>query len=207
MKKKDFLLVSLIGVLFGLLLLPVIKNLHARIFSLTFINVILMVFGFAVFAVIALWIASLVAKRVPVVLQFVKFAAVGALNTLIDLGILNLMIYIFNHASGIWFSIFKGTSFIIANINAYFWNKYWTFGNDKEASIKEFSQFLTVSVIGFVLNIGTAALIVSKARFTGVSAGQLANIGALAAVAVSLVWNFIGYKFIVFKKSNEIKTK
>ncbi|PIP92113.1 hypothetical protein COW77_01700, partial [Candidatus Wolfebacteria bacterium CG18_big_fil_WC_8_21_14_2_50_39_7] len=86
-------------------------------------------------------------------------------------------------------------------INSYFWNKHWTFGVSDSANIKEFSQFMAVSLVGFAINVGAASLLVN---FIGspesISPERWANIGALSATIISLVWNFVGYKFIVFKR-------
>lgn len=221
--KKDYFLVSIIGFLFGLLLLPVLKNLKLGFFEFNFINIAAVVAGFVIFANFALFAAFLFGRRIPVVLQFAKFGAVGALNTLLDLGILNFLIYLTGFFAGIHYSAFKSFSFIIANINAYFWNKYWTFQKTRtyaddtqtnaeknlrgsalspreSASFKEFSQFFIVSVIGLGINVGLASFVVNIIGPQGsVSAESWANIGALVATFASLIWNFIGYKLFVFK--------
>ncbi len=200
-RKKDYLLVSIIGFLFGLLLLPILKNINFQVITLNFINALIIIITFIILANIALKIAFIIGRRAPVILQFAKFAAVGGLNTLLDLGILNLLIFLSGIAIGYWYSGFKAVSFIIASINGYFWNKYWTFGVGGSVNTKEFAEFFTVSVIGFGINVGIASFLVNIVGSPAGIAGNLwANIGALAATAISLIWNFIGYKFIVFKK-------
>jgi len=199
--KKDYLLVSIIGFFFGLLLLPVLNNIKLPFAEITFSNAFLIVVGFVIFANFALWLTSLLSRLFPVLLQIAKFVAVGGLNTLLDLGILNTLIFLSGIAVGWWYSIFKGISFIAAVINSYFWNKHWTFGVSDSANIKEFSQFMAVSFVGFAINVGAASLLVN---FIGspesISPERWANIGALSATIISLVWNFVGYKFIVFKR-------
>jgi putative flippase GtrA len=198
--KKDYFLVAVIGFLFGLLLLPVLKNINLPFFELNFSNAALLIVGFTVFAVFALGTASLIGGKIPVIFQFAKFGAVGALNTLLDLGVLNLLIFLSGIAAGFWYSGFKAASFVAASINSYFWNRYWTFGAGGSASIKEFSQFFVVTLIGFGINVGTASFIVNViGPLAGISANLWANIGALLATALSLIWNFLGYKFIVFR--------
>lgn len=199
--RKDYFLVSVIGFFFGLLLLPVLNNIRLPFVTINFGSAILIVVAFTLFANFALWVASLLGRRLPLLLQFAKFGAIGALNTLLDLGILNVLIFISGIAAGYWYSLFKAASFIIANVNSYFWNKYWTFGASEKASVKEFSRFVAVSLIGFGINVGTASLLVNViGPLAGISPERWANIGALAAVVISLIWNFIGYKFFVFKK-------
>ncbi len=207
--KKDYFIISIIGFLFGLLLLPVLNNIKLTFFVVDFSakggsafggkNVFLLIIGFIIFANLALWFASLLSRVIPIFLQVAKFAAVGGLNTLLDLGVLNVLILISGVAVGYWYPIFKGISFIVANINSYFWNKHWTFGVSNSANIKEFSQFIGVSFIGFAINVGIASLLVNFIGSSkGISPERWANIGALSATIISLVWNFIGYKFIVF---------
>ena len=129
---------------------------------------------------------------------------VGALNTFLDLGVLNLLILVTGISAGTTYSVFKGASFIVAALNSYAWNKWWTFESKKEKIGKEFTQFMFVSVIGFFLNVGTATLTVNVVgpQF-GITPTLWANIGALLGTMVVFVWNFVGYKFWVFKENTE----
>lgn len=144
--------------------------------------------------------------RISLALQTTKFALVGALNTLVDFSILNLFIFTSGITSGIWFSVFKATSFTGAVLNSYFWNKFWTFKNLGQQNIKkELGQFFFISGTGFLLNVCIATFIASVIgpRF-GIPLAIWANISALAATAVVMTWNFIGYKIFVFKKQELI---
>jgi putative flippase GtrA len=199
--KKDYFAISIIGFLFGLLLLPVLNNIKLPFFAVNFKSAFLIIIGFIIFANLALWFAFLLSRFIPIFLQVAKFAAVGGLNTLLDLGVLNVLILISGVAAGYWYPVFKGISFVVANINSYFWNKHWTFGVSDSANIKEFSQFLIVSIVGFGINVSIASLVVNIIGAPeNISLERWANIGALSATIISLVWNFIGYKFFVFKK-------
>ncbi len=137
----------------------------------------------------------------PIFLQGIKFLVVGVLNTFIDFGVLNLLIFFTGIAQGLWYSIFKAISFTTAVINSYFMNKFWTFKAKEATNPKEFGQFFIVSAGGFLLNVGTASFLVNfiGPRF-GISKNLWANIGALGGTVVAFLWNFAGYKFFVFKK-------
>lgn len=152
--------------------------------------------------------------------QFIKFGLVGALNTAVDFGVLNILIWISGIAAGIGFSIFKTISFLAAVINSYVLNKYWTFGDRSRGTVRQAGEFIAVSLIGLVINVGAASLIVngvepidslinlagSLLSLGGISMSEAqiwANIGTLSAIIISLVWNFFGYKFLVFKKKPE----
>ncbi|MEK7598490.1 MAG: GtrA family protein [Patescibacteria group bacterium] len=208
--KKDYGLSVLAGFLIGLLLLPVLKAakpaLYAQ-FALVSIPFFLIATPFG------LVIAHYISKKVAIVWQLAKFVIIGVMNTLVDLGILTLLIFIFRALfqiesslvvlAGIsTYSFYKGASFILANINSYYWNKYWTFSqnSEKEAGT-EFLQFFTVSLIGFLINVFIASYVFKAVSpFAGLNSDQWALIGAAAGSLLGLVWNFVGYKFIVFKK-------
>lgn len=199
--KKDYLLVSLIGILFGLLILPVLNNLHIGFLPINFQTALGIVIAFFAASNIGLYVASILGRWYPPLFQFAKFGAVGALNTILDFGVLNLLIFTTGIASGSGYSGFKALSFIIANVNSYFWNKYWTFTSESGASIVEFGKFFTVSAAVFLVNVLTASIIVNAiGPIGGVSPERWANAGAAAASLISLVLNFIGYKFLVFRK-------
>ncbi|MDO8566178.1 MAG: GtrA family protein [Candidatus Moranbacteria bacterium] len=135
--------------------------------------------------------------------QFSKFIIVGGINTGIDFFILNILIYITGVTAGVELFILNCISFSVAVINSYFMNKHWTF-QDKTKTQQEpikFSQFLAVSIIGIIIN---GLILTSITSYIpplfGLSAVLWANIAKLMATGVSLIWNFIGYKFFVFKK-------
>jgi len=153
-------------------------------------------------AAICLYITSLLGKKVPVIFQAGKFATVGISNTLIDWGVLNLQILLTGITAGLFYPVFKGVSFLVAIINSFLWNKFWTFKKgEAEKAGKEFLQFLVISAIGLGINVGIASLAVNViGPQAGISPKIWATVGALIATMFSMVWNFLGYKFIVFKK-------
>lgn len=203
--KKDLLISAAIGLLAALLILPIAQNLKMQqtlALSLLVILPILCVLGMGV----TYWLA----KRLKVFYQIAKFALVGVLNSLVDWGILNLLMFLTSIAAGPLYSVFKGASFLVATANSYFWNKSWTFKKVSVAGVTgdepvkktgpELLRFFTVSLIGFLLNVGAATLLVNVwGPQWGLSANLWANFGALCGTVLGMTWNFLGYKLIVFK--------
>ena len=198
MTKKDFLCILVIGFAVGLLAQPIMGNLVSHLsLALRFA----VFFGFLILAPLLLFIAYLIGKFIPVIYQFAKFAAVGTLNTFIDFGVLNLEIFLFSVSSGILYSVFKGISFLAATTNSFFWNKYWTFNSKTPANPKETLKFYVVAIVGWVINVSLASFVVNVlSRPVSFSPNLWANVGALIGVAGSFLWDFLGYKFIVFKQ-------
>lgn len=142
--------------------------------------------------------------KYPTLIQFSKFCIVGVINTAIDFGVLNLLMYFSGIYKGPQIAIFNVISFTVAVINSYALNKYWTFKEKKAGAKKvpkQFFQYLCVSIIGITIN---TSIVYSVATYVsplfGFSVLLWANFAKGLATAVSLFWNFIGYKFIVFKK-------
>jgi putative flippase GtrA len=193
---KDFLLVSIIGFLVGWLILPIAVNFN---FKITPLFILGSVIGFTIFAPLMLAIIYGLSRFWPVLRQFGRFAAVGTLNTLLDISVLNLLIYFTGFAAGLYFSLFKAISFLVATTNSYFWNKFWTFQSKTLTNFAEYFRFAVFTFIGVLLNNGTASFLVNivgpKANFSPIA---WANLAALLAVAVSFLWNFCSYRYIIF---------
>jgi len=138
-------------------------------------------------------------------LQFLKFITVGFINTLIDLVIFNLLMWLTGIHKGGWIILLTAISFSVATTNSYVLNKHWTFqkkpglAKTKKVS-KEFIQFLIVSLIGISLNISIVYMITTFiSPLFNVSPTLWANIAKIVAIGANTISNFIGYKFLVFK--------
>lgn len=207
----------------------------------------------------------LVAK--PVILQILRFAAIGTLNTALDFIILGYVTKSFDVTSGVPLGMLNAISFSAAMIQSYLWNRAWTFSNFNISPLanavrlmvvgglgllsfllvivggvqgalenyylfilvvfivaeiiiwygfrlklsdknnngigQQFAVFMIVSIIGLIINSGIVALasIALAPSLTGlINADTIKNVAKILATGVSLIWNFLGYKLIVFKK-------
>ncbi|MDO8537050.1 MAG: GtrA family protein [bacterium] len=202
MEKRDIKAALTIGAGVGLLSQPILINI---ITTPTYFLRLGTLLGFTALAPLALLAAYYIGKFVPVVYQFAKFAAVGSLNSFIDIGVLNLEIFLSGQAAGIYYPAFKAVSFVVATTNSFIWNKFWTFNAGDTKASGEAPKFYTFAAVGWVLNVGAATLIVNVLkRPESFSPNIWANIGALVGIAASFLWNFLAYKYIVFKKPSTI---
>ena len=198
MQKSDLGYSFAIGLVVGLFLLPILVNtdLYSKLSA-----PLLLVFLFAglpIIFTIGLAFAGFISKKIPLFWQFAKFAQVGVLNTAIDFGILNLLIFATGITSGLSIIPLNAISFSTAIINSFFWNEKWVFKAKKEAN---FITFVIVTLIGLAINSGIVYAITTFVPPTFVDSQKLwANLAKVLATGISLVWNFTGYRLIVFKK-------
>lgn len=199
MNRKNFVIAIIASALIGVLTIPTINNLPLPGF-LVALGTIKVAALLGALGIVGYLVAEVLSKWVSVFRQLGRFAVIGVLNTVLDFAILNLLINTTGFNSGSGFVLIKAISFIVAVTNSYYWNKYWTF-EFKQKVEKEFVQFFLVSIVGLGLNLGAAALVVNVIGPVGeIDLTAWANLGALAGTFAGLAWNFVGYKFIVFKK-------
>lgn len=134
--------------------------------------------------------------------RMLRFGVVGFMNTVVDLIVLNVLLYLFagpeTHAR--LFPFFATAGFIVATLNSYLWNRAWTFRAERGKAAAELPRFYGVTIVSFLVNVGLSSLLVWLHPFPELSQTLWANVAKLAAVAVSLSLNFIGYHKLVFRE-------
>jgi len=203
-RKSDVVSSIVLGEIISIFIILILRNLEGDVPRLDiFINfkwLILLVLPLLVTS--GVYVAFLLGKTHPVFFQFGKFVTIGVSNTAIDFGVLNLLIFLTGVKSGYPYSVFKATSFLIAITNSYLWNRFWTFENPQTNERgKQLFKFVAVTSVGFVINVSVASFVVNViGPPAGTSPVLWANVGALISLVFSVFWDFLGYKFIVFKK-------
>ena len=203
-KKIDLLLALAIGFLSALMIVFVGRNLSEenKFFEvlMPYANYLFIIFPLVCGGGIV--IAHFVAKIAGHTLyQFGKFFLVGGFNFLLDASILNFFLVATKLTAGLPQSGFKGASFVLGITSSYLLNKYWTFSADSsENKSKEIYRFILISGVGFILNVGLDYVFVNMVgSFWGMKPILWAQFSAVMAGAITMSWNFLGYKFIVFK--------
>lgn len=205
MRKNDFIISLIIGEAAALMLIFIIKNLsseNAVIAGISPYSYCLLIV-FPIFCALWLFIMFLLSKKAAVFFQIGKFTLVGGFNFLLDMMILNILIFTTGIAAGAWQTVFKASSFFIAVISSFLLNKRWVFQNENKKAPKEFILFVTISLIGLVLNLIIDYILVNLVNpFGGMPPKTWAQVSAILAAALIMFWNFIGCKFIVFRDTN-----
>ena len=151
-----------------------------------------------------LWLAGikfgyLLARRWPFFGQFGKFAAIGFTNAAVDFGIFNLLFALLDQRHE-YFIISNITSFCVAALHSYLWNKYWAFESSKsDGGLVEFAKFISILLIAVGVNTAIAYVVFASGVTLGGRIDVWANLGKVAGSAFALLITFIGFRLIVFK--------
>lgn len=207
--KKDLWLAVLAGEIVAWLSLPTLKNLKV-------LNILaergIGFFSFFIFWVMFIPLSATLGLGMFYFLakyknrlgffELGKYGIIGVLNTFLDAGVYNILIFLTNTASGFMVNIFFIVAFAVTVINSFFWNKYWSFGEKKTETIaSEALKFFSVSAAVAIINIGIIHLIVN---IIGAPAGLdlkiWANIALGFTIITAFLGNFFSYKYIVFSK-------
>lgn len=200
MKRVDVIIGLVIGEIAALLILAISRNitLPQTVYPL----LPWLPIGFPTATFFAIAVGTAVGKRFPAGYQFVKFALVGGANFLLDLGTLNFLIAATGISSGFFASVFKAIAFLVAVISSFIGNRFWTFhALSVEHPMRQFFAFFTVSTVGLLINVAVFSFLNDGVGPSGgIEPKTWANISALGAAITVLLWNFFGYKFLVFRK-------
>jgi len=140
--------------------------------------------------------------------RFVRFAIVGTIGAVIDIGFFNLFAHIL--AVPVLFS--QGISFSLAVISNFIWNRYWTYPDSRQKSLsRQLFQFVVVSVAGLIVRtlifdwleqslIWLSAQVFPESIVSPVVAGH--NLALGTVIVVILFWNFFINRYWTF---NDVK--
>jgi len=128
--------------------------------------------------------------------RFLKFAAVGALGSVLDFGIMNLLTRLFSMRL-----VFAGTvSFFCAVANNFAGNRYWTYPESRSRHIlQQLGMFFVVNTAGIAIRIPILhyveppmeSVVKKMDILSFISPETVAKNATLAlAIGIVMLWNF-----------------
>ncbi|MDO8460454.1 MAG: GtrA family protein [Nanoarchaeota archaeon] len=122
--------------------------------------------------------------------EFIKFVAVGVVNTVINLFVL----YILTEFFSVWYILSSLLAFLLAVTNSFIMNTIWTFkSNIKHKTAIRYTKFFIVSIITALFNL---LFLYVFTEFVGL----WYMLSQLIAIALTLMINFVGNKFWTYKE-------
>jgi putative flippase GtrA len=137
-----------------------------------------------------------------------RFILVGVCNTILDFTILNTLVWGF----GVWSYTANMISVVVCICISYYLNHYYVFQKKEKLSIRSFISFFAVTgfssiflqsaIIWLSHSIFATPFSRSILAFTGLAENQAfqLNLAKCAAVGIGMIWNYLFYKHLVFRK-------
>ncbi len=133
--------------------------------------------------------------------EIMRFALIGLSNFAVDTGsnltLLSFIPVVTSSDPIFWTVNALGVSVAIGN--SFFWNRLWTFGEVKQNQENTLIKFLIVSIGAIVINTTVVSVALKLLYVANFPSYAIPTVKVMATV-VSMTWNFVGYKYLVFKK-------
>jgi len=128
--------------------------------------------------------------------QKIRFGIVGAGNTAFDFAVLFLLVFI-----GVDKIVANYISTGVAFILSFFVNKSFTFKSKGGNVKKQFALFIIITIIGlWVIQPLVIAGITAVLASSSLNDSIILFIAKIIATVASLIWNYLFYSRLVFKK-------
>ena len=139
-------------------------------------------------------------------IQFLRSVIVGVVATVIDIGVLTILVEAFN------VNVFIATAigFIVGLLVNFFISSVWVFEKSKVVKnrVSEFIIFALIGGVGLIINeliVNFFDLYLAKSLIFGsfIDSDKYYLIGKLVATVIAFVWNFFARKFIIYRNEEK----
>ena len=133
--------------------------------------------------------------------RFSKFSIVGLSNAAIDIGVLNLFLWLEPTREVSLLVLYNGVALVLANVNSYLWNTLWTFRGRAEHDVRQIVLFTLQVIVNIVIsNTLFWALIRPVIVYTEVPTYLAGNTAKIISVIVASTISFFIMRYVVFSR-------
>ena len=132
--------------------------------------------------------------------QLLRFGMVGGLNTLVDLLILNGLLWLFPTHSSRTLLVYNALAYGLGAVNSFFLNKYWTFGMQRKTTRQELTRFTLTTLCGMAWSSAILWLVGTMLHPYVVNATLWANASKGIAIVGTVCISYLGMRLWVFVK-------
>ena len=160
--------------------------------------------------------------------RFLRFSVVGVIGAIVDLGTLTLLqATLLPPSSKFYVELATAIAFLVAVVNNFLWNRYWTYPDSRTRSIRrQLAQFTLVNAVGLAVRTSLISATYTFLGFTLMplvlplvralqpdylpSATTEAKLGTFAAwviaVIVVMLWNFFVNRYWTYSDVDQAST-
>jgi putative flippase GtrA len=140
--------------------------------------------------------------------RFSKFSVVGLSNAAIDIGVLNLFLWLEPTREVSLLVLYNGVALVLANLNSYLWNTLWTFRGRAEHDTRQIVLFALQALVNIAISNGLFwALVHPIVAYTDVPMYLAGNVAKIISVTVASTISFFIMRYVVFSRRHRSKDR
>jgi putative flippase GtrA len=133
--------------------------------------------------------------------RFSKFTVVGVSNAVVDIGVLNLFLWLQPTRNPWELALYNGIALVLANTNSYIWNTRWTFRGRSAHNKRQTILFGVQALINIAVSNGLfVALVRPVLIYTDVPAYLTGNVAKIISIIVASTISFFLMRYFVFSR-------
>lgn len=134
-------------------------------------------------------------------LRFSKFSLVGLSNAVVDIGVLNLFLWLQPTREVSVLVLYNAVALVLANVNSYIGNTLWTFRGRAEHNLRQGALFFVQALINIAVSSGLFWVLIRPLLVdTEIPAYLVGNIAKIISVVVASVISFFILRYVVFSR-------
>jgi putative flippase GtrA len=141
--------------------------------------------------------------------RFSKFTIVGFSNAAVDIGTLNLFLWLASTRDPSMLALYNGVALLLANANSYVWNTRWTFrGRAKRNNFRQRTLFALQVLVNITISNGLFWVMIRPVLiYTDVPAYLAGNVAKIISVVVASTMSFFFMRYVVFTRRRWFKSR
>lgn len=134
-------------------------------------------------------------------IRFSMFSLVGLSNAAVDIGVLNMFLWLQpTREPGLLF-LYNGIALVLANSNSYLWNTMWTFKGRSNPGPRQTTLFIVQAIANITVSNGIFfALIRPLLTDTDIPAYLVGNVAKVISIVVASTMSFFLMRYLVFSR-------
>ena len=132
--------------------------------------------------------------------RFSKFTVVGLSNAVVDIGTLNLFLWLASTRDPSVLALYNGVALFLANANSYVWNTRWTFrSRAKRNDFRQRALFGLQVLLNIAISNGLFWVMIRPVLIhTEIPAYLAGNVAKVISVLVASTIGFFFMRYVVF---------
>ena len=133
--------------------------------------------------------------------RFSKFSVVGLSNAVVDIGVLNLFLWLQPTRDPMLLVLFNGVALVLTNTNSYVWNSLWTFRERADPGPRQTVLFALQALVNIAVSNGLFwALIHPLLVDTDIPVYLVGNTAKIISVVVASTISYFIMRYLVFSR-------